>query len=235
MIAIPDSARLQIQKALSEIQKGNNVEAQKTALQVSESTPGFEDPWLILAYLAEPGMGFKYIKNALAINPDSKRARAGVHYLIQKALNNSGQRTGEIKPGEDISEKIISEQVQRELIFKPDNPQQETELEQSELTNNSISVKPSLIFEKPNINPELLGVTGKKESNVNDTHEEKIGTGILRNENKLVRDNNNSSLINESKNEKSKFDTVAGILVVASGVLILLIIIFVILFMLSLK
>jgi hypothetical protein len=50
----------------------------------SQLAPEMEDPWLFLAYLAEPVDGLKYLDQALALNPASNRARKGIQYIINK-------------------------------------------------------------------------------------------------------------------------------------------------------
>jgi len=77
-------AELAINNARSALENGNKLDAKKWAEQAGQLAPEMEDPWLVLAYLAEPVEGLKYLEKALTRNPASHRARKGIHYLIKK-------------------------------------------------------------------------------------------------------------------------------------------------------
>ena len=77
-------AELAIKNARSALENGNLPNAKKWADQASQLAPEMEDPWLVLAYLAKPDEGFKYLEKALALNPASNRAQKGIHFLIRK-------------------------------------------------------------------------------------------------------------------------------------------------------
>ena len=69
------------------LQEGNIKEATKLAQQARQLAPEKEETWLLLAYLAEPQEGIQFIREALIIHPNSKRARQAIHYLLKKKQN----------------------------------------------------------------------------------------------------------------------------------------------------
>jgi len=77
-------AELAIKNARSALEHGNRLDAKEWAEQAGQLAPEMEDPWLVLAYLASPAEGLKYLEKALTLNPSSHRARKGIHYLINK-------------------------------------------------------------------------------------------------------------------------------------------------------
>jgi Tfp pilus assembly protein PilF len=81
----PEIADTEIQNAFNELRCGNKQAARSWALHTISQTPEMEDPWLILAAIAEPGASLHYLKEAFKINPDSERARQGLSDL-QKRL-----------------------------------------------------------------------------------------------------------------------------------------------------
>ena len=77
-------AELAIINARSALENGNKPDAKTWAEQAGQLAPEMEDPWLVLAYLAEPTEGLKYLERVLTLNPASNRARKGIHFLIKK-------------------------------------------------------------------------------------------------------------------------------------------------------
>ncbi len=74
-------AILLARQALHQKQPG---EARRWAMRAAALDPHSEDPWLILAAIAAPHASLAYLKHALEINPRSQRARAGMHWAIQR-------------------------------------------------------------------------------------------------------------------------------------------------------
>jgi len=73
-----------IQKAEQELQRGNRQAARHWAELAASVAPELEMPWLILAGLASPGSSIGYLKRALAINPQSERARRGMSWALRR-------------------------------------------------------------------------------------------------------------------------------------------------------
>lgn len=78
---------------------GRRVEARRLALRAAELAPNQEEPWLLLAAMASPRASQGYLKQALAINPNSKRALKGLHWAEERLAERrapkvSGQAQG---------------------------------------------------------------------------------------------------------------------------------------------
>jgi len=74
-----------LKKAFQALKRGQRNEARRLATQAAALAPDREEPWLLLASVAAPRASLEYIKRALEINPDSKQARQGMHWALQRA------------------------------------------------------------------------------------------------------------------------------------------------------
>ncbi len=88
----PISARQAIQNARQELQDGNRRAARRWAELAASVAPDLETPWLILAGLASPRSSIAYLKRALEINPNSERARQGMHWAINRLKEEEARR-----------------------------------------------------------------------------------------------------------------------------------------------
>jgi hypothetical protein len=79
----PSYLRL-IANARLALKRGDRRAARHWAEQAASLAPKQEEPWLILAALASPRASLEYLKHALAANPQSVRARKGMHWAIQR-------------------------------------------------------------------------------------------------------------------------------------------------------
>jgi lipoprotein-anchoring transpeptidase ErfK/SrfK len=79
-----DPASLALHNARRALQSGNHREARRWAQQAAALAPQSEEPWLLLAALAGPRASLAYLKRALEINPDSQRARKGMHWAVHR-------------------------------------------------------------------------------------------------------------------------------------------------------
>jgi len=79
-----DEARQFIQQAKAAYARGNIRQARALVQHAARIAPGWEEPWLWLAAIASPHASLAYLKKALEINPNSQRARQGVHWAIQR-------------------------------------------------------------------------------------------------------------------------------------------------------
>jgi hypothetical protein len=71
-------------EARQALNEGQRREARAKAQEATRLAPEEEAPWLLLAALAEPKASIGYLKQALAINPKSTRARAGMRWAKQQ-------------------------------------------------------------------------------------------------------------------------------------------------------
>jgi lipoprotein-anchoring transpeptidase ErfK/SrfK len=78
-----------IQQARQALKKGNRRAARRWAERAASLNPRKEEPWLIIAALANPRASLEYLKHALEINPTSQPARKGMHWAIQRYRSES--------------------------------------------------------------------------------------------------------------------------------------------------
>jgi lipoprotein-anchoring transpeptidase ErfK/SrfK len=85
----PQSIKTLLTQTYQAIRRGERGEAYRLASQAAHLAPEMEEPWLILAGLSTPEESLKYLRRALQINPDSKRARQGMHWAIQRVRKSA--------------------------------------------------------------------------------------------------------------------------------------------------
>lgn len=71
-------------EAYRALRRGDKRAARRLAVQAAALTPDQEEPWLVLAAVASPEASLEYLNQALKINPQSQRARQGMHWAIQR-------------------------------------------------------------------------------------------------------------------------------------------------------
>ena len=72
-----------IRQAYQALRQGNRSEARQRAVEAARLAPNLEDPWLILAALANPTAAVAYLNKALEINPSSPRALQGMQWATR--------------------------------------------------------------------------------------------------------------------------------------------------------
>lgn len=77
-------SRQVVDQARTALRNGDHTRARHLAEEAARLAPQSEDPWLILAALASPRASVDYINKALAINPESPRARKGMEWALQR-------------------------------------------------------------------------------------------------------------------------------------------------------
>ena len=103
-----------ITQAYQALKIGDRPEARRLADMASRLAPDIEDAWLILAALGTLDESLKYLRRALEINPDSSRARKGMHWAIQR------QRTStKPAPGTSLPEKASEETKPMDVTVLP--------------------------------------------------------------------------------------------------------------------
>lgn len=93
----PDSQDERALQALRLAQRalkaGDRRSARRWAEEAVALAPEREGPWLLLAALASPRASLAYLRKALEINPDSRRAREGMHWAVQRARESEEFQT----------------------------------------------------------------------------------------------------------------------------------------------
>jgi Tfp pilus assembly protein PilF len=69
-----------LKRAKDALQRGDKQAARRWAQVTVSMVPNMEDPWLIMAAVANPRASVIYLERALEIAPDSERARKGLEW-----------------------------------------------------------------------------------------------------------------------------------------------------------
>ncbi len=114
-----DRAQQAINNARQAFRDGDRRATRYWAQQAISLDPGVEDPWLWLAAVAHPRASLAYLKRALEINPDSKRARQGMHWAIQRLRATASPRTPRVivDPSIPTQNLIIQRRVRRGALL----------------------------------------------------------------------------------------------------------------------
>lgn len=75
------------------LKNGAMKEAREWAERAAQLAPQNEDPWLILATIAGPRESMEYIRKALEVNPNSRRAKQGLQWAMQRLDKDSPDAT----------------------------------------------------------------------------------------------------------------------------------------------
>ena len=79
-----DEAHLAVLNARQALRENRRSDARQWAERAASLAPHTEDPWLILAAIAGPRESLDHIQRALKINPESRRARRGMEWAMQR-------------------------------------------------------------------------------------------------------------------------------------------------------
>jgi lipoprotein-anchoring transpeptidase ErfK/SrfK len=74
------------------LEAGKRNEARRLARQAAQLAPDQEEPWLILAAMASPRASLGYLKEALAIKPNSRRALQGLAWAEERIAEEKAPR-----------------------------------------------------------------------------------------------------------------------------------------------
>lgn len=88
-------AREAIHNARKALSEKRNAAARQWAAEAARLDPNLEEAWLILAALGTPAESVSYLQRALAVNPESSRARAGMEWALNR-LRASGAEDEDI-------------------------------------------------------------------------------------------------------------------------------------------
>jgi lipoprotein-anchoring transpeptidase ErfK/SrfK len=87
-----DQLRNALENARISYHKGNHSNTRYWAQVAIKINPDIEEPWLWLAAVSSTHASIAYLEQALRINPQSKRARQGMHWAIKRSRLESVQR-----------------------------------------------------------------------------------------------------------------------------------------------
>ncbi len=79
-----ESAQQALYNAQQAVRQGDRQAARRCAEIAAALYPDLEEPWLILAAVGSPHASVAYLERALQINPDSERARMGMHWAVDR-------------------------------------------------------------------------------------------------------------------------------------------------------
>ena len=84
MIDPLDSFQQALENARQSFRLGDHSNTRYWAQLAAQIKPDFEEPWLWLAAVSSPRASVAYLQHALNINPQSERARQGMHWAIKR-------------------------------------------------------------------------------------------------------------------------------------------------------
>jgi lipoprotein-anchoring transpeptidase ErfK/SrfK len=76
--------RQALENARTAYHQGNQSKTRYWARLAASINPDIEEPWLWLAAVSSPRASVAYLQKALAINPNSVRAREGMHWAVKR-------------------------------------------------------------------------------------------------------------------------------------------------------
>jgi lipoprotein-anchoring transpeptidase ErfK/SrfK len=79
-----ESVREALRNAMQAMQRGDRKAARDWAEKAAALDPESEESWLYLAALTSPRDSVKHLDRALKINPNSQRARKGMHWAVKR-------------------------------------------------------------------------------------------------------------------------------------------------------
>jgi hypothetical protein len=90
-----------VRQARQALQQGDSRQARSSAFQATRLAPELEDGWLLLAAVSSARASLAYLERALEINPTSQRARAGMHWALQRTRSLESASRAEIAPARE--------------------------------------------------------------------------------------------------------------------------------------
>ena len=100
MITDSESGQQALLNARRAVQQGDRQTARRWAETAAAFCPDLEEPWLILAAVGSPRASVAYLERALRINPDSQRARQGMHWAASRLRKETGKHKDAASPSE---------------------------------------------------------------------------------------------------------------------------------------
>ncbi len=84
MIDNADPLRKALENARAAYYQGDHYKTRYWARVAANLNQNIEEPWLWLAAVSSPRASIAYLQKALSINPNSKRAREGMHWAVKR-------------------------------------------------------------------------------------------------------------------------------------------------------
>ncbi len=81
--------RALLQQAMLAVRKHDRITARQFASQAARIAPEMEDPWLILAAVADPKASLSYARRALRVAPNSPRALQAIQWAERRLANQT--------------------------------------------------------------------------------------------------------------------------------------------------
>ena len=78
--------------------QGDHSKTRYWARIAASINPNIEEPWLWLAAVSSPRASIAYLEKALTINPQSQRARHGMHWAIKRVTSTTNSATTHRNP-----------------------------------------------------------------------------------------------------------------------------------------
>ena len=103
-----ESAQQALLNARRAVQQGDRQAARRWAEMAVVLCPDLEEPWLILAAVGSPRASVAYLERALQINPQSERARKGIHWAVDRLRKGTGHRNSAGIPSERLGQGGVS-------------------------------------------------------------------------------------------------------------------------------
>lgn len=94
----PSDARTAVQDAYRALRQGDRMSARELASLAARLDPNLEEAWLVLGALASPQAAVGYLQRALAIHPDSQRAREGLEWATRRLQQANAAKAAAIPP-----------------------------------------------------------------------------------------------------------------------------------------
>ena len=111
----PESAQQALLNARQAIQRGDCQAARRWAETAATLRPDLEEPWLILAAVGKPRASVVYLERALRINPQSERARKGMHWAVGRLRKETRPERGKTSRPGSSSELVHQGRVAKEI------------------------------------------------------------------------------------------------------------------------
>jgi lipoprotein-anchoring transpeptidase ErfK/SrfK len=104
-------------EARSSLERGDKAKARHLARQVVKLAPKQEAPWLLLAATAKPKASIGYLKQALAINPKSTRAKQALRWANkQEKQVSQSESASAASPVEGTGERTLPRANYRNIL-----------------------------------------------------------------------------------------------------------------------
>src|SRR5512141_1796418 len=147
----PEAYRLFLLNASQAMQRGDKQAARSWAEKAAAEAPEKEDPWLFLAALASPRASISYLEKALKINPQSERARKGMHWAAGRLRR---EKASEFSKAQTRADQAVREQTQPHLVITPEQTQ--PHMVASEQTQPN---RLTLTYSEPRTKPRTIAAT----------------------------------------------------------------------------